>query len=141
MGVLSVTLALIPWTLLSASEPVGLKTVTPEIEAICTEAEQRYDTLFLDAKDNADVVTILLYKYNFCPANVTVDQGTTVRWVNVDRRTSHSVWLKKFGEDESERFFPEELWSFTFVAPGKYPYLCGPHWQQENMYGHVTVNP
>lgn len=122
-------------------EPTGTKPVTPEMEKICATAEQRYADLFPNAKDEAGVVVVKLYKYTFCPSNLTVKPGTTVRWVNVDRRTSHSVWLKQANTKESERFFPEEQWSFTFASPGKYPYLCGPHWKQENMYGHVTVTP
>ncbi|MBT3702515.1 MAG: copper-binding protein, partial [Alphaproteobacteria bacterium] len=51
----------------------------------------------------------------------------------------HSVWLKQAGEAESERFFPEEQWEFPFITPGEYPYLCGPHWDQEDMRGFVRV--
>ena len=123
------------------AEPTGQKELTAEIEKICAQAEDRYKKVFPDAQDAPDVVVVKLYKYNFCPPNITVKAGTTVKWVNVDRRTSHSVWLKQAGEEESERFFPEELWSFQFTEPGSYPYLCGPHWQQENMHGHVTVMP
>jgi len=112
--------------------------VTPERAKICAKADKRYAKLYPDAKDDGTVV-VKLYKYNFCPANVTVKPGTTVRWVNVDRRTSHSVWLKQAGVDESERFFPEETWDFTFVTPGAYPYLCGPHWKEEGMIGFVRV--
>lgn len=120
-------------------EPKGMKAVTPEMEKICAKAEARYKKLFPDAKDKAGTVVVKLYKYTFCPANIAVKPGTTVKWINVDRRTSHSVWMKAAGEKESERFFPEEIWSFTFMSPGKYPYLCGPHWKQEDMYGHVSV--
>jgi plastocyanin len=105
---------------------------------ICAKADARYQELFPDAKDE-DVVVVKLYKYTFCPRNVSVKPGTTVRWVNVDKRTSHSVWLKDAGQEESERFFPDEQWEFPFITPGKYPYLCGPHWDQEEMTGYVEV--
>ena len=91
------------------------------------------------AVEDDGVVVVKLYKYTFCPLNVTVKPGTTVRWVNVDKRTSHSVWLKQAGVAESERFFPEEQWEFPFITPGEYPYLCGPHWDQEDMRGFVRV--
>lgn len=120
-------------------EPTGLKEITEEIGGICAEADERYKKVMGDTKGKPGVVTVKLYKYTFCPPNIEVKKGTTVRWVNVDRRTSHSVWLKQAGEAESERFFPEELWSYTFNEPGKFPYLCGPHWKQEKMHGHVTV--
>ena len=108
--------------------------VTAKQERICKKAEARYKDLYPQAKDDA-VVVVKLYKYTFCPPNVTVKVGTTVRWVNVDKRTSHSVWLKEAGEPESDRFFPEEMWEFPFQSPGEYPYLCGPHWEQEKMRG------
>ena len=114
--------------------------ITPERTSICAKADKRYAKLYPDAKDDSSVV-VKLYKYNFCPANVTVKPGTKVRWVNIDRRTSHSVWLKEAKMAESERFFPEETWEFTFVTPGTYPYLCGPHWKDEGMRGFVRVKP
>ena len=81
-----------------------------------------------------------MYKYNFCPNAVEVKRGTTVRWVNVDRRTSHSVWFKEQGKEESDRMFSEEHLEIKFdVEPGNYPYLCGPHWKDEGMKGGVTV--
>jgi len=113
--------------------------VTPKQEKLCAKADKRYQELFPDAKDLDGVVTVKLYKYNYCPRNVTVKVGTTVRWVNVDKRTSHSVWLKEAGEAESERFFPDEMWSFKFLATGDYPYLCGPHWESDDMTGFVRV--
>jgi len=112
--------------------------VTEERAKICAKAEKRYAKLYPDAKDDGAVI-VKLYKYNFCPPNLTVKKGTTVRWVNVDKRTSHSVWLKEAGVEESERFFPEEIWEFPFMATGDYPYLCGPHWDAEKMLGYVKV--
>lgn len=112
--------------------------ISPERTELCARADKRYAELYPDAKDDGAVI-VKLYKYNFCPANVTIKTGTTVRWINIDKRTSHSVWLKQAGEAESERFFPEEQWEFPFMAAGDYPYLCGPHWQQEDMIGYVKV--
>jgi len=131
-----------PAFLSSSAAPAssGEVEVTPERTKICAKADKRYAKLYPDAKDDGSVV-VKLYKYNFCPANVTVKPGTKVRWINVDRRTSHSVWLKEANMDESERFFPEETWAFTFATPGVYPYLCGPHWKDEGMRGFVRVEP
>ncbi|GAA0567286.1 cupredoxin domain-containing protein [Caenispirillum bisanense] len=103
----------------------------------CAEAEARY------AKSDAPelppgTVPVLMYKNTFCPHNVTVPAGTTVRWINVER-TSHTVWLKEQGEEESDRIFLSEWWEFPFPTPGVYPYLCGPHWENEGMAGSVIV--
>jgi plastocyanin len=72
----------------------------------------------------------------FAPERVEVKVGTTVRWVNADKRTSHSViWLGP-GGFESERFFPGESYERRFDKPGTYPYGCGPH---PEMKGVVVV--
>ena len=105
---------------------------------ICAEAEERYVELFGKPSAEEEGVTVVtMYKYNFCPGAITVPVGTTVRWVNVDKRTSHSVIVK--GEPESDRAFPEETLEFTFLMPGAQEYLCGPHWETQEMIGMVTV--
>jgi plastocyanin len=72
----------------------------------------------------------------FTPERVEVKPGTTVRWTNADRRTSHSViWLGP-GGFESERFFPGESYERRFDKPGSYPYSCGPH---PEMKGVIVV--
>lgn len=109
---------------------------------ICAEAEERYVEIFgRPSADAEGVVVVKMYKYNFCPAQITVPVGTTVRWVNVDKRTSHSIIVKDSGAPESDRAFPEETIEFTFVAPGPQDYLCGPHWESHDMIGMVTVEP
>ena len=109
---------------------------------LCAEAEDRYVELFgqpSSAVEDAEVE--LMYKYTFCPVELTVKPGTTVRWVNVDKRTSHSVLLKDGSEPESDRLFPEETVDLTFLTPGPQEYLCGPHWETQNMIGMITVEP
>jgi plastocyanin len=117
----------------------GEVAVTEERKQACAEAEERFKELFPDYKAEPGVAIVKVYKYNFCPVNMTVKAGTRVRWINLDKRTSHSVWMKQAGVEESERFFPDEMWEFTFDKSGDYPYLCGPHWEQQNMRGYVKV--
>jgi len=110
------------------------------VDEICATAEERYVELFGHASSEEDGVTVVtMYKYNFCPAAITVPVGTTVRWVNVDKRTSHSVIVP--GKPESDRAFPEEAIEFTFLVPGDQDYLCGPHWETQKMIGMVQVTP
>lgn len=105
---------------------------------ICAEAEERYIELFGAPSAEAEGVTVVtMYKYNFCPKEISVPIGTTVRWVNVDKRTSHSV--KVGNEPESDRAFPEEVIEFTFLTEGEQDYLCGPHWETQKMIGMVNV--
>jgi plastocyanin len=113
--------------------------VDDDTKAVCAEAEQRF--IEQGGKKDPGVVTVLMYKYRNCPPNVTVKAGATVRWINVDKRTSHSVWLKEAGQPESDRMFNFETYEFPFTTPGKYPYICGPHGVEEKMVGHVTVTP
>lgn len=116
-----------------------------EREAICAQAQANFEAFKNLPPDEAlppaapGTVHVLMLKYTFCPSPLTVKKGTTVRFVNVEKRTSHSVWFKEAGKEESMRLFPVEFWEETFNTPGQYPYLCGPHWEQENMRGHITV--
>ncbi len=126
-------------TLLSINFTVALAAAGDDA-ALCLEAEERYVDLFDKPSVEEDGVTVvLMYKYRFCPAAITVKPFTTVRWVNVDKRTSHSVLVPDTGEPESDRAFPEEIIEMTFLTAGDYKYLCGPHWETHEMIGMVTV--
>jgi len=70
-------------------------------------------------------VSILDYKFN--PPQLTVRVGESVKWINKEKRTTHSVLFTGPGGFESERFFPDESWQRTFDKVGSYPYSCGPH--------------
>lgn len=135
----SAALAVIAGSAAMASADEGEIKITEERKQACAEAAERFKELYPNFKPETGVVIVHAYKYNFCPVNLTVKKGMKVRWVNVEKRTSHSVWLKDAGVAESPRLFPEEIWEHTFTASGAYPYLCGPHWKQENMRGYVKV--
>lgn len=81
------------------------------------------------------VVTIAEYKYT--PAEVRIKAGDTVKWVNNEKRTSHSVLFSAENGLESERMFPGEVWERRFPIPGRYEYTCGPH---PEMKGVVHVD-
>lgn len=110
-----------------------------ETAKICADAAERYQDMAADLPHNDDVVVVLMYKYTFCPIDLVVPQGTTLRWINVDKRTSHSVWFKEVGGEESERLFPEEFVDMTMADVGEFNYICGPHGDQEGMRAQVTV--
>ena len=86
----------------------------------------------------AAVVEVTILDYKFTPAQLTIKVGTTVKWINAERRTTHSVLFSGPGSFESERFFPGESWQRTFDKPGSYPYGCGPH---PEMKGVIEVTP
>ena len=72
----------------------------------------------------------------FLPEVLSVKVGTTVRWTNDEKRTTHSVRFPAEGGLESERLFPGDSWQRRFDKPGIYPYTCGPH---PEMKGLVEV--
>ena len=84
----------------------------------------------------ADVRMVRIKGNAFLPETLTVKAGTTVRWTNEERRTSHSILFPAEGPLESERLLPEESWQRRFDKPGRYPYTCGPH---PEMKGVVVV--
>jgi len=109
---------------------------------ICAEAEARYVQIFAKPSAEAGLAVVTMYKHTFCPIEIAVKAGATVRFVNVDRRTSHSVWFKAAGREESTRLFGEEHVDMVMdLAPGTHDYLCGPHWEQEGMIGRIVVRP
>lgn len=85
-----------------------------------------------------DVAEVSIVKMQFEPRRLTIKQGTTVKWTNNEKRTSHSVLFEQEGLPESERFFPGESWERSFDKPGVYPYICGPH---REMTGVIEVAP
>ena len=112
-----------------------------EVEKICAEAEARYQELFGAEPVPDDVVVVKMYKYTFCPPDLEVKAGTTLRWINVDKRTSHSVWFKEDGQEESERLFPDEFVELLMAEAGDFNYICGPHGEQEKMRAKISVVP
>lgn len=86
----------------------------------------------------AGAAEVRIRDYKFVPERIVVKAGDTVRWVNDEKRASHSVWFKKEGLAESERLLGGERWERKFDRPGLYPYTCGPH---PEMNGVVEVVP
>jgi plastocyanin len=76
--------------------------------------------------------------YKFVPEKITVKVGTTVKWVNDEKRTSHSIWFREERLPEGERMFQGDSWERKFDKPGTYRYTCGPH---PEMNGVVEVTP
>jgi plastocyanin len=81
-------------------------------------------------------VEVTVKDYLFLPQEIRIKAGDTVKWINREKRTSHSVLFLSEGGFESERFFPDESWKRTFEKPGTYKYRCGPH---EEMKGIIVV--
>ena len=85
---------------------------------------------------SAQTAEVGIREYKYDPAELKVRAGTTVKWTNNEKRTSHSILFTGPGGFESERIFPGESWQRVFDKPGSYPYTCGPH---PEMKGRVEV--
>ncbi|HXE57759.1 MAG TPA: plastocyanin/azurin family copper-binding protein [Gemmatimonadales bacterium] len=72
--------------------------------------------------------------YSPNPFVVSLASGGTVDWINADD-VVHTVSADD-GSFESGPMSPAESFSFTFTAPGDYPYHCAIH---PNMVGTITV--
>ena len=84
-----------------------------------------FPVYYAQAADN--VVTVEIFKFKFTPQQITVKPGTTIRWLNKEKRQYHSVWFEQLGEAEPDYFFPDEYYDRTFTKQGSFPYRCGPH--------------
>lgn len=83
-------------------------------------------------------VTVKMEDNFFDPANITIEPGTTVTWVQSGNHphttTSYDdLWDSGFIAGGSGGTF-----SFTFDEPGTYDYFCIPH-EALGMVGSVTV--
>ena len=81
-------------------------------------------------------VDVTIQNYRFSPQEIRIKAGDTVRWINREKRTSHSVLFPAENGLESDRLFPDEHWQRSFAQPGSYSYRCGPH---EEMTGVIVV--
>lgn len=94
--------------------------------------------LWLAATCAVAAAEVRIKDYKFVPEKVTVKAGESVKWVNDEKRASHSIWFKGEGLPESERMFQGDSYERRFDKPGTFPYTCGPH---PEMKGVVEVAP
>lgn len=83
--------------------------------------------------------------FQFDPADLTINAGDTVTWINTGgfhdtvsgaNGVPGGVWDSK--TQHGRVMFVGESFSFTFNAPGTFPYYCTPHWRL-GMMGTVQV--
>ncbi|WP_433195384.1 cupredoxin domain-containing protein [Nocardia sp. CA-107356] len=114
----------------------------------CGSTETNSPTLSTTAKANSQApgtksgetktaaVTVDVAEMKFSPADVTVKVGDTVTWKFKDSvpHTVQGIGDRAMGINSP--IFDRGEWSYTFIAPGTYRYLCSLHPQ---MRGTVTV--
>jgi plastocyanin len=84
---------------------------------------------------------ILEVSNSFSPGSITVKQGTTVYWINLDTPGGgetgiHNVVFSSGSTAQSPNMEHLNTFSFAFTAPGTYSYFCAYH---PGMKGTVTV--
>jgi plastocyanin len=79
-------------------------------------------------------VTVEMRDFQFVPANLTVNAGTEVTWLNRDAVPHDAV--AKDGAFDTGRLDGGESASVVLEKPGSYPYACSYH---PDMAGVVTV--
>ena len=94
-----------------------------------------FSLLLFAAPLNAATVVVEMRNNFYLPAEVTINVGDTVTWVqrgsNHDTVSYDGIWA-------SELLRLNETFSFTFNNPGDFRYYCTPH-EQIGMIGWVHV--
>lgn len=85
-----------------------------------------------DADIEGPVQEVAIIDFTFTPANITVEEGTTVVWTNIDA-VEHTITSDFF---TSEVLNPGDSFVFTFDQEGTYDYFCSIHPQ---MKGKINV--
>jgi amicyanin len=83
--------------------------------------------------------TITIKNFAFDPQTLTVNAGSTVRWVNYDSVTHRIVFIDSAGRDtdvDSSVLSSSQSWSYRFDTPGTYDYYCKIH---SEMKGKIIV--
>lgn len=86
-----------------------------------------------------DVVEVhMTSSLTFSPSQLTVEPGTTVRWIN-DASIFHTITPDGHTEwSEGTVSSSGDTFSHTFQTEGTFPYYCSPH-RSQGMTGTVTV--
>lgn len=93
----------------------------------------------LEPDASATVVEVhLTSSLTFSPAELTIEPGTTVRWVN-DASIFHTITPNGHSEwDDTSVSSAGETFTHTFETEGEFPYYCSPH-RSQGMTGTITV--
>ena len=88
--------------------------------------------------ENSVVEVNLTSGLAFTPADLTIEVGTTVRWVN-DAAMFHTITPDGHSEwSRQEMTSAGQTFEHTFGSEGTFPYYCEPH-QAQGMAGTITV--
>lgn len=107
-----------------------------------TVSEGQSRTVAFTLESSSSVVEVHLTSgFAFSPADVTIEPGTTVRWVNdvsvfhTITPDGHTEWSRATVNTAGDEF------THTFDTEGDFPYYCEPHGgpNGQGMSGSITV--
>ena len=86
------------------------------------------DALEVIAPDSApaDAVKVDIAKMKYAPANLEIEEGATVTWVNHDA-LPHNVQIGSPTEVVGDMLRSGQTMAITFKKAGDYNYVCTPH--------------
>ena len=124
------------------NRPVWLAMLTGALALIAALAVLGLDGTSADARPllqgtpvcQTGTVQVNIQGFAFSPSTVTVCQGATVRWTNLDSSSHTST--SDTGVWNSGVLAQNASFSFTFNTPGSYNYHCAIH---TSMLGQVNV--
>lgn len=79
---------------------------------------------------------VVIKGYAYGPHALTIDQGDTVTWTNLDTAPHDVVVTSGPSKFRSPLLSKGESWSHTFSEAGSYSYICSVH---PDMHGAVTA--
>jgi plastocyanin len=92
---------------------------------------------------NSQVVTVAIRDNFFEPKSITIQAGTTVRWVMQGSMTNHTVTENNNLFDSGLRFINAgDAFERTFVSADNdkvFLYHCEAHWISDEMQGSIRV--
>src|SRR5262249_47078946 len=94
-----------------------------------------WDARGIEANAPAQEAQVKIDNFTFEPQELTVNAGSTVKWVNHDD-IPHTVVSDDKTTFKSKALDTDDAFSFTFAKPGIYPYFCSIH---PKMTGKVVV--
>jgi plastocyanin len=88
------------------------------------------------ANPQSATATVQIHNFKFEPANITIAEGESVQFVNLDEEP-HTATATD-GSFNSKALDTNQTWNYTATKPGSFPYICSIH---PFMKGMLTVVP
>ena len=79
---------------------------------------------------------VMIHNYAYSPASLSIAQGDTVTWTNMDTAEHDVVVTSGPASFRSPMLSKGKSWSYTFKTPGSYSYTCSVH---PDMRGTVSA--